>query len=131
MRTEPPTACSPGKSSVAVLYPSTTTGAPRRTSPSGRKLPCATLNSCTAIMSRVDPITGMVRRRSPLATDSSATTTGAMRDTSGTERRMASTSSSVRSCGTPIAPGKNPVVSLRPGKTMMRLEPIEANCSVT
>ena len=40
MRTEPPTACSPGKSSVAVLYPSTTTGAPRRTSPSGRKLPC-------------------------------------------------------------------------------------------
>jgi hypothetical protein len=77
------------------------------------------------------PATATSRRRAPCATASVAITSGDSRTTPGTRRRTASASSSVKSLGTPGTVPTKPEVSVLPGKTISRFEPMLANWFVT
>ena len=70
------------------------------------------------------------RRRAPCATDSVPTTSGDTRTASGTPRAMARASSRVISLDAEAIPGM-PVVSVFPGSTISRFEPMLANWSTT
>jgi len=128
MRTHSPSAGRVPNSSLATLEPMTQTGWLWRGSPSGRNRPCAVSMWRMSNSSAVDPSTGVSRLRAPARTLPAPMISGAKRRTAWL-RLSASASSMVRSRGVlPIStPGMAPAVSLRPGRTMIRLLPSEPN----
>ncbi len=131
-RSHSPRAGRAPNNSLATVAPITQTGWLWRGSPSGRKLPCAISICRMSISSAVDPSTGDSRLRAPARTSPAPMISGAMRRTAWL-RLSASASSSVKSRGVlpTSTPGMAPAVSLRPGRTMIRLLPSEPNWFAT
>ena len=106
---------------------------PRRAGrvPRWDEAPFPELSRRTPFHSAVTPATVRSRLRSPKRAVRPPTVRGATEASVETRRRSASTSSRVRSCGTPPTTGTTPVVSARPGRTMTRFVPRRANSPVT
>ena len=132
MRIHSPTAWALPNNSVFIFRPITATEVPRRGSPAGRNRPIAISQCRTSLSSAVEPNTGTSRSKPPQETPAEPTTTGAIFSTA--ELRFSAIASSiVRSRGVSPAsmPGAPPVVSDRPGITMIRCVPSDANSPVT
>ena len=131
MRTHSPSAFCGPKSSWRILVPSTQIGVASRGSVGGRKRPCPMLKCRMLRNSLVDPSTIDSRSRRPHETAALPTATGATRCTLR-KRFRAKASSMVRSRGvSPSSGGGPPVVSERPGNTISRCVPSDANSPTT